>query len=360
MEKTDVKLNQNSYSIIIEKDFKGIKNNLPMSSSLNSKIIIITDRNVAGFHLDTFIQEMEYPADRIYYYVIEAGEKSKCLVVVEEIYEFLLNTKIEKKDVIFALGGGVVGDITGFVAATYFRGISFVQVPTTLLAQVDSSIGGKTGVNYKGIKNIIGSFYQPVLVYININTLNTLPLKEIRNGLAETVVHGVINSLEMLEYIDKNICQIIERNKAYIIPLIYDNCIIKSSIVMQDQHDKGIRNILNFGHTYGHAIESIYEYKYAHGECVSMGTVAAFKTSVYMKMISKEKMEFIINLLDKIGLPTDLSILDWKSIAERLNYDKKMCNGASVFILPKDFGKVVQQQLFLDRKLIDYLKEDLI
>lgn len=359
MKKINVELKKNPYLIVIEKDFRNIKTNLRMKKGECSKFIVITDNIVANYYLDIFKREINHPIEKVYHYIIPNGENSKCLEVIRLIYQFLIKIKVEKDDVIFALGGGVVGDIAGFVAATYLRGVSFVQVPTTLLSQVDSAIGGKTGVNFNGLKNIIGSFYQPKLVYINMKTLSTLSKREVRNGLAEIIVHGIISDSEIVNVVEDSVEKIFELKEEVMDSLIYNNCKIKARIIAQDELDKGLRNILNFGHTYGHAIESIYEFKYAHGECVSMGVVAAFKTSVFLNLISIEKAQFVIRVLEKVGLPTQLKHLDWRSIVDRIHYDKKINGGIPTFILPLDIGKVTQRQLLLEDSLIMYLKSEI-
>lgn len=358
MEKICVDLKENSYSIIIEKSFSNLRNFIPIEEKDKRKFIIITDENVSKYHLQGFLKELNHPAERTFSYAVSPGENSKCLETADKIYDFLLNINTERTDVIFALGGGVIGDIAGFVASTYCRGLSFIQVPTTLLAQIDSGIGGKTGVNHRGVKNLIGSFYQPKLVYINTNVLNTLPENEIRNGLAEAVVHGIIADHNIVDYILNNVYNILEVKNNILIPLIYNNCKVKASVVQQDEKDTGIRKILNFGHTFGHAIESIYEYKYSHGECVSMGTVAAFKTSVYLNLISIDKLHYIKNILDMIGLPTKLKGLDWKKITERMKYDKKTEEYVTTFILPLEIGKVTCRQLEIDSDLIAFISND--
>lgn len=358
MEKIDVTLSSDSYTIMIENGFDSIKEQLSFIKKTPSKIALITDNNVADLQLMNFINESGYLWEQIFYYVIKHGESHKSLESSIDIYKFLMNLRIDKHDIIIAFGGGVVGDLTGYVASTYYRGIPFVQIPTTLLAQIDSSIGGKNGVNFKGIKNIIGTFYQPKLVYISTKVLNTLSRKEIRNGIAEAMVHGIIMEPDLITYIDNHIEDIYSLKEEILIQFIFRNCKIKSKIVEQDALDKGIRQILNYGHTFGHAIESIYEYRYSHGECVSMGIVAAIKTSIYLELTDYNLLLYIKNILIRSGLPVSLSHLDWDQIKARISYDKKTKSGITTFILSKRLGEVIPYHLELDSGLIRYLAED--
>ena len=333
-----VELKERSYPILISSNYDKFSEFLKVDDA-NTKLIIITDSNVFNFQYMEFIDALNTKNHTIYKYIIDAGEKSKSFDTVKDIYSFLLNLKVDRTDILIALGGGVVGDIVGFVASTYLRGISFIQVPTTLLAQVDSSVGGKVGINFNNKKNIIGSFYQPKFVYINLNSLSTLPIREFRSGLAEIIVHCIIGDRCLFEYIENNFQYIFEHDLAILEHVISENCAIKISVVEQDERDNGVRAILNFGHTIGHAIESVNNFKLSHGECVAIGSVGAFRLAQYMGLVDDVEVDRVINLLERVGLPYYLINLDIEQVFNQMHYDKKSDNGILVFILPNQIGK---------------------
>lgn len=357
MKRIDISLADGEHSIVIDNSYNSLLENLPLNKNKKCKIAVITDGTLAVCQLNYFLEELNYPRELIFSFKLEPGESSKCLECVEKIYSFLMDIQITREDIIFSFGGGVVGDITGFAASTFLRGISLVHIPTTLLSQIDSSIGGKNGVNFQKVKNVIGTFYQPELIFINIKTLGSLPKEEIRNALAEAMVHGIIADPELISFIDMHIEDIYARKEKELISLIYRNCQIKASIVERDVLDKGVRQILNFAHTFGHAIESVYEFGLSHGECVSMGIIAAIKSAVYFKMIDETVLIYIRNILIKIGLPVDISFLDWESVKERIKFDKKRKTNINTFILPIKIGEVISYQLELNKDLIAYLSE---
>lgn len=344
MIKLHANLKQNSYPVIITNQYNGIFELLG-NINKNAKLIIITDTHVDACQGKELICVLEPYSHEIYKYVFPAGEKSKTLDTVEAIYCFLLDLHVDRQDIIIAFGGGVVGDLAGFVAATYLRGISFVQVPTTLLAQVDSSIGGKVGVNFLQSKNNIGAFYQPKFVYINLNALKTLPSRQIRSGLAEVIVHCIIGDSCLFEYIYHNFTGIFQFDSAILEHIISKNCSIKISVVEKDEKDNGLRAILNFGHTIGHAIESVYNFELSHGECVSIGIVGAFRIAQYIKIIDNNVINKVINLLKKIGLPYYLDSLDVEKVFYQMFFDKKISNNTLTFVLPQEIGKVVKYKV---------------
>lgn len=352
-----VNLQENSYPIFIRRSYDLLCQCLDELGSV-SKIIIISDINVDYYQSEELILVLKSQGYDIYKYVFEAGDKSKNLDTVESIYRFLVTHSVERNDVIIAFGGGVVGDIAGFVAATYLRGIKFVQVPTTLLAQVDSSVGGKVGVNFNKLKNIVGAFYQPKFVYINTNSMKTLPIREIRSGMAEVIVHCIIGDSCLFEYIETHIASIFQHDNAVLEHVISKSCSIKISVVEQDEKDQGIRAILNFGHTIGHAIESIYDFKISHGECVAVGIVGAFKIARYMGFTDDKAVNRVINILKKIGLPYFLEGLDVDRVFSQMFFDKKVLNNTLKFILPKGIGEVIQQPIE-DRDLVRMVLKEL-
>ena len=256
---------------------------------------------------------------------VPEGESSKSLQQTGSIYDRLLEMNCDRKSALIALGGGVIGDLTGFIAATYQRGIPFVQIPTTLLAQVDSSVGGKTAVNHPRGKNMIGAFYQPKLVVIDLDTLQTLPKKEFRAGLAEVVKYGVIADAKLFNFIEDNTKEILSLNSDCLEHIIETSCAIKAGVVEKDERENRHRMILNFGHTFAHSIETLTNYtEYLHGEALAIGMVQAAWLSVETGRCAPEDVPMrITSLLKKIGLPTQPPDLKSKSIIESMYYDKK-------------------------------------
>lgn len=355
MHRLDVKLDRRRYPIYITSGY-GELGKIASNIANTGKIAVITDTNVDKFQYKSFIDEFNCCNLRLYKYVVEAGEKSKNLDTVQSIYKFLLENGFERSDTIIALGGGVIGDITGFVASTYLRGIDFIQIPTSLLAQVDSSVGGKVGVDFEGLKNMIGAFYQPRLVYININSLKTLPVREMTAGLAEVIVHCIIKDSELFDYVESNLDNIFSLKEDILIQMIMKNCMIKSKVVEEDERDTGLRAILNFGHTIGHALESVYEFSLLHGECVAIGIVGAFKIARYMGMVDERTVSRVSVLLQNTGLPVRMDGMDVEQVLKSMYFDKKTKGNTLIFILPKDIGNVFKfriQDTALIRKVLE-------
>jgi 3-dehydroquinate synthase len=273
---------------------------------------------------------------------IPPGERFKTLRIVSRLYDEFVNARLDRKSVVIAVGGGVLGDITGFAAATYLRGVRFVQVPTTLLAQVDSSVGGKTGVDLAAGKNLVGSFHQPSLVVIDPNTLDTLPAREVRSGLAEVIKYGIIYDHAFFGFISDRLPELLRRRRSPLLESIATSCRIKAEVVSQDETEQGIRAILNFGHTVGHALESITAYRrYKHGEAISIGMMSAALIGEELKVTPRRVTEAIRNTLQKAGLPTafpaDISNFQ---VLEMMQRDKKTESGKLRFILVREIGKV--------------------
>ena len=278
---------------------------------------------------------------------VPAGEKSKRIAVVEKCYDQLAAHRLERKSFIVALGGGVVGDLAGFVAATYLRGIPFVQVPTTLLAQVDSSVGGKTGVNLKAGKNLVGVFYQPQLVLCDLDTLKTLPKREYVSGLAEVIKYGIIYDAKLFAQLERNLPKLLQRDAATLAAVVARCCEIKAEVVGQDETESGLRAILNFGHTIGHAIENSSGYgKFLHGEAISIGQVAAAKLSQKILGLPANDVERITNLFQRAGLPVKIKLnpVQRKKLFAAMKLDKKVSGGEIKFVLAEKIGKVVWGQ----------------
>ncbi|MEN8905760.1 MAG: 3-dehydroquinate synthase [Clostridiales bacterium] len=336
----NVSLGDRSYPIYISKGYDEI--NVVLNNISKTKIVMITDENIDKCQYKYFAKSLIKYGYDINKFVIKTGEESKNLDTIRSIYEYLIELKCDRKSILIALGGGVVGDITGFVAATYLRGINFVQVPTTLLAQADSSVGGKVGVDFNGSKNIIGAFYQPKAVYINVSSLKTLPERDYIAGLAETIKHGIVYDKDFFEYLDLNLDKVLERREDVLQYVAKMNCSIKGSVIEQDEKENGLRAILNFGHTIGHAIESVMDFEMPHGECISLGFISACKIAEDLNLIDKEVTIKIENILKRAKLPVKIKKLDVDIVYNQLHYDKKIKNKKLMFILPERLGKVIQ------------------
>jgi len=281
------------------------------------------------------------------------GERNKNIDTMSDIYSKLLEGHAERKSTIFALGGGVCGDMAGFAAATYLRGIKFVQLPTSLLAQVDSSVGGKVGIDFNGSKNMIGAFYQPEFVYININTLKTLPEREFKAGMAEVIKYGPISSPKFYDYLWENKEEIKNCSSRILLETVKKCCEIKADVVSQDEKESGLREILNFGHTIGHAVETVMDFKMVHGECVAVGMSAVMEISAKRGYISEQSAEIFRALLRDFGLNLNVSGIDAESIYKQMFKDKKVKNNKISFVLIKQFGETLRTNEVSEEEILD-------
>lgn len=361
LNKISLDLQDRSYEIVIGKN--AIANLGEFLSHKNySKIFIITDENVARLHLasiTTILPDAEIV-------VAPAGEHTKSFSSLEKICEEILAKGIDRKALIVAFGGGVIGDLSGFIASILLRGIDFVQIPTTLLAAVDSSVGGKTAINSTSGKNLIGSFYQPKLVICDLNFLTTLSAREIKSGYGEVVKYGLIRDLEFFEYLENNFAKIFALDEEALVKIITRSCQIKAEIVGSDEKESGDRALLNFGHTFGHIFETETNYsdELMHGEAVALGMVMASKMSQNFNMISQFDFERILKHFVECGLITNPSQirLHWneENLTSHLFKDKKHENKKLTFILLNKIGEaVVEKNIGLEKfKLV--LQEFLI
>ena len=340
----DVTLPHTSYSIVISPNSLDKLGSHLNSLPLGQKILVISNPEIFSHYGETVINSLKEAGFKVFEYLIPAGETYKTLDSISEIYDTALKHRLERSSTLLALGGGVIGDMTGFAAATWLRGINFVQVPTSLLAMVDASIGGKTGVNHPQGKNLIGAFYQPRLVFIDPIVLKTLPVREFRAGMAEVIKYGVIWSQELFNQLEaQKILDSLDNVKSEVIQeIITKSCQAKVEVVSQDEKEAGIRAILNYGHTIGHAIESLTGYSQInHGEAVAVGMVAAGKIAVKLGMWPEEKTQRQKNLIKQAALPVSInSNLKSQEILESLQLDKKVKAGKVRFILPTDIGQV--------------------
>ena len=345
------------YEIIINDSFLQLSKCIKNLGYSKRRIAIITDSNVNplyGMQIKNLLSEV---SDNIIIHEFSAGENYKNLETVYGIYEDLIKHHFDRKDLLIALGGGVVGDITGFCASTYLRGIGFIQIPTTLLAQTDSSVGGKTGVDYKGYKNMVGAFYMPKLVYININVLKTLDARQFASGFAEVMKYGLIMDNDFYTWLIDNIYEINDRDSQAIAYLIMKSCEFKKKIVEQDPKEQGIRAILNFGHTIGHAIEKYKDFKLLHGECVALGCVAAAIISNKKGLIDTDTCYEIRDMFVPFGLPITVDDIDIDKIYELMKSDKKADSGKIRFILLKDLGNAYVDSTVTEKEIKDALNE---
>ena len=349
--------NQPCYDIIFDFNFDELIARISELGYSGRKVAIITDTNVKDLYADQLAGLIETIASKTIVYAIPAGEENKNLTEIEKIYEVLIENHFDRHDLIVALGGGVVGDMAGFCAATYLRGIDFIQIPTTLLAQTDSSIGGKTGVDFNGYKNMVGAFYMPKLVYMNISVLDTLPGDQFASGFAEVMKHGLIKDSDFYIWLIDNMYEIEERDHDILLEMIKKSCSIKKAVVEKDPTEKGDRALLNFGHTIGHAIEKYKDFSLAHGECVALGAVAAAFISWKRQMLSMEEYYEIRDMFVPFGLPISVTDIDADKVIDLMHSDKKSDGNSIKFILLKKVGKAVIDPTVTDDEVREAIKE---
>ena len=352
------RIEDNSYDILIDIN---LLSKIPLDlkkNNIGNKYLIITDSNIEKLFGRDFLQSMRKNGLNAELISFKAGEKSKNLKVFEELIEKVHKLGLDRKSAIIALGGGVVGDMAGFVAACYMRGINYVQVPTSLLAMVDSSIGGKVAVDLSTGKNIVGNFYQPKRVYADVSLIQNLPQKEIINGLAEIIKHALIRDKDLFSFLDKNIEKIISKDKGTLIKIIKRNCEIKADIVVKDEKESGLRKLVNYGHTVGHALETLTNYgKYSHGEAIAIGMVVAGRIASKMGMLSNGELVRQNNLIKKAGLPIKVPQIDTNKIINELGKDKKVVGGKIEFVLLEEIGKAKYGISVPDRIIIRAIEE---
>ena len=334
-----VKTKDKKYPIYFAHDFDGLEKAVKETSLEGRKLCIITDSNTERLYGQEVKNILENYFESVFMYSFEAGEKSKNLNTISDFYNFFLENHIDRKTVVAGLGGGVCGDMAGFAAATYLRGIKFIQIPTTLLAQVDSSVGGKVGVDFKGSKNIIGAFYQPEFVYINTQTLNTLPEREFNAGMAEVIKYSPIYSHDFIEYIINNKDDIAAKDSKALKHIIKKCCKIKAEVVSKDEKEGGLREILNFGHTIGHAVETKMNFSYLHGECVALGMKAVFNICLKRGAVTEGEYNELIDILKYFKLPLQISGITADDVYSQMFLDKKVKNNQISFVLLEKYGK---------------------
>ena len=345
------------YNIVLEKDFAALAGELEALELKNRRFCIVTDSQVEGLYAAELKEILTFWAEQVEIFSFPAGEASKTLDTVRELYGFLIEKHFERKDILIALGGGVVGDLTGFAAATYLRGIDFIQVPTSLLAQVDSSIGGKTGVDFDQYKNMVGAFKMPRLVYINLAVLSSLDNRQFYNGFAEVMKHGLIKDAIFYEWMISHLYEIDERDPAVLEEMIYRSCQIKKAVVEKDPTEQGERALLNFGHTIGHAIEKYMNFSLLHGECVALGSVAAAFISWKKGYLSDEEYYEVRDMFVPFQLPISIENIEADRIIALTRSDKKMEQGQIKFILLKKIGKAIIDKTVTEEEMMNGIEE---
>lgn len=318
-----------------------------------SKIIVLSDKNIAPHFLKKTLQSLPETTTS---FILDPGEKEKNIESLQHLWRHLLKSGADRKSLMINLGGGVIGDIGGFAASTYMRGIDFINIPTTVLAQVDESVGGKTGFDFAEIKNLIGTFDQPKAVIIDVDTLKTLPQREFLSGFAEIIKHGIIKDKKYFDKVTNK--KPLDFNEEELIDIIKESCEIKAAVVENDEKESGLRKIVNFGHTIGHAIEAISlttDNPYLHGEAISIGMVVEAHMSHEKGLLSKEDVEVITTSLTNAGLPTTVPHFDRDQMIQKMKVDKKNKNGKINFTLLKSIGEALIDQTIPEEKIKEIL-----
>lgn len=342
MQKLQVGLGDRSYPILIADGCLKVIGEDIRSRQIAKRYGVVADDLVADLYGDAVMASLKDAGVDAELVLFPHGEANKTLQTIGDLAGKLARLGFDRQDALLGLGGGVTGDITGFLASSYMRGIPFVQLPTTLLAQVDSSVGGKTGVDIPEGKNLIGAFYQPRAVYIDISVLKTLPRQELLGGLAEVIKYGVIRDEEFFHFLGDNRQGILNLYPELIKKTVHTCCEIKSTVVSEDEREVGSRRILNYGHTIGHAVEGASDYSIIHGLAVSIGMVAAARLAVLNGLLTKDACSDIVNILQSYAMPVEVpDALDRTRIKRYLLSDKKTVGGKIFFVLPTTIGKTV-------------------
>ncbi|MCD6169250.1 MAG: 3-dehydroquinate synthase [Candidatus Latescibacteria bacterium] len=359
MRVVNVDLEERSYPIYIGTGVLSEIGELCRRHSLGERLAVVTNPTVAEFYLSPVEQSLADSGFEVLPVFIPDGEQYKTLETADRIFESLIGAKLGRDSAIIALGGGVVGDIAGFVAATFLRGIRYIQVPTTLLAQVDSSVGGKVAVNHRLGKNLIGAFHQPKFVLIDTRVLRTLPKRELRAGMVEVVKHSLIRDADLFQRLESNMERLLELTvpPGFLQELVARNCEIKAEVVSKDEREQGLRTILNYGHTVGHAIEALTDYRcYRHGEAVLLGMIVAGHIASQMELLPEEQKNRQNRLLERLGFPPSPSAIPTQAIMEKIESDKKVRGGRLRFVLLHRIGEAAVSEQVGQRQIEEGVK----
>jgi 3-dehydroquinate synthase len=350
VEQITVDLGDRSYPIYIGEGMFGQLPALLTANGISGRLMVITNQVVAKLHANAVIEALKSGGFQPELIVIPDGEAYKSLTTAGKLYESLAKHHAERGTPVLALGGGVIGDLSGFVAATYQRGVPFIQLPTTLLAQVDSSIGGKVAINVGKLKNMAGAFYQPKLVVSDTAVLKTLPLNEIQNGLAEVIKCAVIRSPELFDYLEQSIPAVFNKDMSALTRIVGQAAEVKARIVEKDERDSALRQVLNFGHTLGHAVENASNFGIKHGTAVALGMAAASRLANRMGLLAEADLKRITGIISGAGLPVSMPVQHPQALIEAMQHDKKIAGGKVKFILPTGIGSVTIRD-DIDQKL---------
>lgn len=345
------------YPIYFEKDFSRLLPAMEEEGLYRKKICIVTDTNVEPLYAEELLSLLSKGENQVFTFCFQAGEKNKNLNTVQSLYETLIKNGLDRKSLLVALGGGVVGDLAGFAAATYLRGIDFIQIPTTLLAQVDSSVGGKTGVDFLQYKNMVGAFHQPRMVYMNFSVLKSLPSQEFACGMGEVLKTGLICDGDFYHFVCENSQAVSSLDFSVLSKMVRTCCRIKAGVVKRDPKEQGERALLNLGHTVGHAVEKLMDFRLLHGQCVGIGLIAAAYISMKRGLLSKEEYETVRKGCSLYGLPLSVKGLSPEDILTATKKDKKMENGSIKFILMDGIGKSFIDKSVTDEELLEGIQE---
>jgi len=340
MRKVRARLGRDSYNIHIGSGLLAQTSQLLREIGFGNKLAVITNPSVKSLYAGTLEQSLAKDGFQLTILEVPEGEEQKSLETAGKLYQQLTDFYAERSTPILALGGGVIGDLAGFVAATYLRGVPLIQAPTTLLSQVDSSIGGKVAVNHGQLKNKIGAFYQPKLVISDINTLQSLTPADFSDGLAEAIKHGVIRDEEYFTYIESNLDLIKSLDSKALERVVFGSARIKATVVAKDERDFGLRNILNYGHTIGHAIEAVSDFNMVHGQAVAIGMLVAARISNRMGLLESSEVDRLKALVERAGLPTQVPDLNTEDLLRSMQHDKKIVGSRIKFVLPRAIGEV--------------------
>ena len=341
MKTLTVNLGDRSYPIYVGAGILARAGEFLQAAGLRGKVAVVSNSTVAKLYIEPVNEALTRAGFEVVTMLIPDGEEHKNLDSLAMIYDRRVRARFERKSIILALGGGVVGDLAGFAAATYLRGVPYIQVPTTLLAQVDSSVGGKTAVNHRDGKNLIGAFYQPRLVLIDVEMLRSLPRRELVAGLAEVIKYGIIEDAELFSVLEDKIDPLIGLDGALLSQVVAASCAIKARVVEQDEREDDYRAVLNFGHTVGHALEAATGYsEFLHGEAVGVGITKATAISLRHGFCDQQTFDRIRRLIEKTGLPSDLpKSVTKESLIQGMEVDKKSAGGKIKFVMCAGIGK---------------------
>ncbi len=348
------------YDIVLDTAFDGLGSRLEALGVRGRRVCVVTDSRVASLYLDQVRDILKAYCRQVVAYIFPDGEESKTLDTVEGLYEVLMENRFDRKDWLVALGGGVVGDLCGFGAATDLRGVSVIQIPTTLLAQVDSSIGGKTGVDVSSYKNMVGAFYMPRLVYTNVSTLLTLSDEQFSSGMGEVIKHGLIQDKAYYQWLLRNKDAIGRRELSVCMEMIAGSDEIKRRVVEQDPTEQGLRALLNFGHTLGHALEKQLSFSMLHGHCVGLGCLGAVRLSILKGYLDEDCLLGLRSLMESLGMPVKVEEILKENVGEDTKSDKKMDGDAIRFILLRSVGEAFVDRTVTEEDMMAALDEILL